>query len=85
MKIWSVVVIAVVIGAAGLGVRSSADEKPATAETLRQMEADFMKAAAEKGAEGYMSYLRRRRSGGAERRGRDPGQGEHREDKGIPG
>ncbi|HWX92367.1 MAG TPA: DUF4440 domain-containing protein [Terriglobales bacterium] len=56
MKIWSVVVMAVVIGAAGLGVRSSADEKPATPETLRQLEGEFMKAAAEKGSEGYMSY-----------------------------
>ena len=56
MKIWSVVVMAVVIGAAGLGVRSSADEKAATAETLRQLEGEFMKAAAEKGSEGYMSY-----------------------------
>ena len=56
MKIWSVAVIAVVMGAAGLGVRSSADEKAATAETLRQLEGEFMKAAAEKGSEGYMSY-----------------------------
>src|SRR5262249_45007437 len=32
------------------------DSKPATTDTLRQLEADFMKAAAERGAEGYMSY-----------------------------
>jgi ketosteroid isomerase-like protein len=56
MKVWSMVAIAVVIGAVGLGLRSSADSKPATADTLRQLEGEFMKAAAEKGSEGYMSY-----------------------------
>ena len=35
---------------------TSTDAKPATTDTLRQLEADFMKAAAERGAEGYMSY-----------------------------
>jgi len=35
---------------------ATADSKPATTDTLRQLEADFMKAAAERGAEGYMSY-----------------------------
>ena len=35
---------------------TSMDSKPATTDTLRQLEADFMKAAAERGAEGYMSY-----------------------------
>jgi len=35
---------------------TAADSKPATTDTLRQLEADFMKAAAERGAEGYMSY-----------------------------
>jgi ketosteroid isomerase-like protein len=55
MKVWSMV-IAVVIGAVGLGVRSSADAKLATADTLRHLEGEFMKAAAEKGSEGYMSY-----------------------------
>jgi ketosteroid isomerase-like protein len=34
----------------------STDSKPATTDTLRQLEADFMKAAAEHGAEGYMAY-----------------------------
>ncbi len=34
---------------------ASASEKP-TAETLRQMEGEFMKAAAEHGSAGYMSY-----------------------------
>ena len=33
-----------------------ADAKPATTDTLLQLEADFMKAAAERGAEGYMWY-----------------------------
>jgi ketosteroid isomerase-like protein len=58
MKSWSILVgTFVVIGAATLGMHLCAqDSKPATAETLRQLEADFMKAAAEKGAEGYMSY-----------------------------
>jgi ketosteroid isomerase-like protein len=56
MKICLMVAIALVIGAVGLGVRSSANAKPATAETLRQLEGEFMKAAAEKGSEGYMSY-----------------------------
>ncbi len=35
---------------------ATADSKPATTDTLRQLEADFMKAAMERGAEGYMSY-----------------------------
>jgi ketosteroid isomerase-like protein len=58
MKPWSVLLgTFVVIGAATLGMHLRAqDSKPATAETLRQLEADFMKAAAEKGSEGYMSY-----------------------------
>jgi ketosteroid isomerase-like protein len=57
MKVWAVVMGVVLVGAMAMGVRSSAaDSKVATAETLRQLEADFMKAAAEKGAEGYMSY-----------------------------
>lgn len=56
MKIWAVLVTALVMGVVGFGVRSSADAKPATADTLRQLEGEFMKAAAERGAEGYMSY-----------------------------
>jgi ketosteroid isomerase-like protein len=58
MKRWSMLVgTFVVIGAATLGMHLCAqDAKPATAETLRQLEGEFMKAAAEKGAEGYMSY-----------------------------
>lgn len=39
------------------GARSSASASPKdSADTLRQLEADFMKAAAEKGSAGYMSY-----------------------------
>jgi ketosteroid isomerase-like protein len=58
MKPWSILVgTFVVIGAATLGMQSCAqDSKPATAETLRQLEGEFMKAAAGKGTEGYMSY-----------------------------
>jgi ketosteroid isomerase-like protein len=38
-------------------VRPSASASPkATADTLKQLEADFMKAAAEKGSAGYMSF-----------------------------
>jgi ketosteroid isomerase-like protein len=33
-----------------------AESKPATTDTLRQLEDEIMKAAAEQGAEGYMSY-----------------------------
>jgi ketosteroid isomerase-like protein len=37
--------------------RSSVEASPkATAETLKQLEGEFMKAAAEKGSQGYMSY-----------------------------
>jgi len=36
--------------------QAAADSKPATTDTLQQLEADFMKAALERGAEGYMSY-----------------------------
>jgi ketosteroid isomerase-like protein len=50
-------IVALGINAVVLGAQSSSvDSKPATTDTLRQLEADFMKAAAEKGAEGYMSY-----------------------------
>jgi ketosteroid isomerase-like protein len=41
---------------AGDAKRASAENKPATTDTLRQLEADFMKAAAERGADGYMSF-----------------------------
>lgn len=58
------IIISVLIGWAPLWAQSAsgdpkptaADAKPATMDSLRQLEADFMKAAAEHGAEGYMSY-----------------------------
>jgi ketosteroid isomerase-like protein len=70
MKMWSsktwslVVIVGVMISTIPLWGQTSsedpkpaaADSKPATTDTLRQLEADFMKAAAERGAEGYMSY-----------------------------
>lgn len=64
MKMPLAVLVAVMISAIPLRAQSSsadpkpaaADAKPATIDTLRQLEADFMKAAAERGAEGYMSY-----------------------------
>ena len=37
-------------------ILSSSASTKATADTLKQVEADFMKAAAEKGSAGYMSY-----------------------------
>jgi len=37
-------------------IYSSTGGQKATAETLRQLEAEFMKAAAEHGSQGYMSY-----------------------------
>jgi ketosteroid isomerase-like protein len=48
-----IVALAIVLSQA----RPAASASPqATAETLKQLEADFMKAAAEKGSAGYMSY-----------------------------
>jgi ketosteroid isomerase-like protein len=41
---------------AGDAKPASAETRPATTDTLRQLEADFMKAAAERGTDGYMSY-----------------------------
>jgi hypothetical protein len=49
-------VFAIVAGMLALpGHPSSSPAKP-TAETLRQLEAEFMKAAADKGSQGYLSY-----------------------------
>lgn len=56
MRVWSLVVMMAIVVGTRFGVRSSADVQPATGDTLRQLEAGLMKAAAEKGAEGYMSY-----------------------------
>jgi ketosteroid isomerase-like protein len=59
MRTWLLGVLsaAVIIVVVLSGVRSSvANPHPATADDLRQLEAELMKAAAEKGADGYMSY-----------------------------
>jgi len=60
--LFTIIMVVVMMGA-GLWAQASgdpkptvADAKPATTDTLRQLEADFMKAAAERGADGYMSY-----------------------------
>ena len=37
-------------------VRAPAADKPVTAETLKEMEAEFMQAAAARGSQGYLSY-----------------------------
>lgn len=58
MKVlFGVLMLSVGMGAIALGARTpSANEKAASADTLRQLEGDFMRAAAEKGSAGYMSY-----------------------------
>ena len=64
MKSWSYILLFVIVASAlpswaqasGDPKPTAADAKPATTDTLRQLEADFMNAAAERGAEGYMSY-----------------------------
>lgn len=58
MKAWAITVIMMLVTGAVVmsGVRSSASAEGPSADPLRQREAEFMKAAAEKGAEGYMSY-----------------------------
>jgi ketosteroid isomerase-like protein len=64
MKSWSYILLFVIVASAlpswaqasGDPKPTAADAKPATTDTLRQLEADFMKAAVERGAEGYMSY-----------------------------
>src|SRR5437879_13260295 len=60
--LFTIIMVVVMMGA-GLWAQASgdpkptvADAKPATTDTLRQLEADFMTAAAERGADGYMSY-----------------------------
>src|SRR6267154_2335367 len=49
----TIFVTVVILSDARSGASASAK---ATADTLRQLEAEFMKAAAEKGSQGYMSY-----------------------------
>ncbi len=59
MKTWFMTVGATAILAAMVGSQahsSGAEAKPATAETLRQLEAEFMKEALARGSQGYMSY-----------------------------
>jgi len=57
MKVWLMMIVAVLAGALAVSVRSTgADPKSATAATLRALEGEFMKAAAQKGSAGYMSY-----------------------------
>jgi ketosteroid isomerase-like protein len=51
-----VVVVLVVIVALPIARPTVAASPKATAETLKQLEGEFMKAAAEKGSQGYMSY-----------------------------
>src|ERR1700674_4155160 len=54
---WAAAVCGIVAGILVLpgNLRSTSSVKP-TAEMLKQLEAEFMKAAAEKGSQGYMSY-----------------------------
>jgi ketosteroid isomerase-like protein len=59
MKPCLMIAIPAVILATVLGNNSpslGASPKPATAETLRKLEAEFMKEAATRGSQGYMSY-----------------------------
>lgn len=65
MKLLSLLIIAtLLLGAIGASAQThagdakpaSAESKPATTDTLRQLEAEFMQAAAERGSQGYMSY-----------------------------
>jgi len=53
-----IMVVAFLVATIALPVaRSTVSASPkATADTLKQLEAEFMKAAAEKGSQGYMSY-----------------------------
>ena len=57
MKVWWIAVLVTMTLAAVSGSRSSAaDPTATTAETLRTLEAEFMKAALARGSQGYMSY-----------------------------
>ncbi|MGO9086290.1 MAG: YybH family protein [Candidatus Sulfotelmatobacter sp.] len=57
-SILPVIFVALLVATILLPIRHStvAASPKATAETLKQLEAEFMKAAAEKGSKGYMSY-----------------------------
>lgn len=52
----SFLVVALLVLAMALSRNTSAAQPKPTAETLKQLEAEFMQAAAEKGSAGYMSY-----------------------------
>jgi len=59
MKVWFIAIISTIVLAAVAGRNAHslpADPEPATAETLRTLEAEFMKAALARGSQGYMSY-----------------------------
>jgi ketosteroid isomerase-like protein len=57
MKVWWIaVVVAMTLAAVSGSHSSAADPTAATAETLRTLEAEFMKAALARGSQGYMSY-----------------------------
>jgi ketosteroid isomerase-like protein len=59
MRVSLVAVVAVAALAAGVAIgprASSASPSAVTANTLKKLEGEFMKAAAEKGSAGYMSY-----------------------------
>ena len=55
LPILVVVVLVVIVALPVAGPKVSASPK-ATAQTLKELEAEFVKAAAEKGSQGYMSY-----------------------------
>ena len=55
LPILVVVVLVVIVALRVAGPKVSASPK-ATAQTLKELEAEFMKAAADKGSQGYMSY-----------------------------
>ena len=57
MKMLIVAVLAIAVTSLGnSALLFAADQKPATPETLRELEAEFMQAAAARGSLGYMSY-----------------------------
>jgi ketosteroid isomerase-like protein len=56
MRLFSAVLVAALAIAVVATAGSTSKSAPATAQTLRQLEADFMNAAATRGAEGYMAY-----------------------------
>lgn len=51
-----IIVVVLLVVTILLPIRRPVAASRATAETLKQLEAEFMKAAAEKGSQGYMSY-----------------------------